>query len=49
LRSICHNFESAIKEDAPDSELEALYQAFMDEVEVIKRWAIESDWLKQES
>lgn len=48
LRQICHDFESAIKEDAATEELEILYQSFLTETDAVKEWVSQSDWLTSE-
>jgi len=48
LRQICHDFESAIKEDAATEELEMLYQSFLTETDAVKEWVSQSDWLTSE-
>jgi len=48
LRQICHDFESAIKEDASTEELETLYQSFLTETDSVKEWVSQSDWLTSE-
>ena len=48
LRQICHDFESAIKEDAATEELEMLYQSFLTETDAVKEWVSQSVWLTSE-
>jgi two-component system sensor histidine kinase BarA len=46
LRTICNDFESAIKEDAEQETLQNYYEAFIKETDQIRAWGEKSDWLK---
>ncbi|GAA3940149.1 response regulator [Litoribacillus peritrichatus] len=45
LRSICHAFETAIKENNGKAQLEVFYRKLIEEVESVKLWTENNDWL----